>query len=189
MATSGYVDSWVSTHSTGKGAYYRWSWSSSYVSPGVTKITWTLQGRGRTESPTWLLNECHIKVTGGGLSNYSVYSMEWGVNQSTGDGTNTSFNASSDKSWRGSGGSFNVTHSDANALSLTVSIMASFWAGNDTGKTITSTITIDANSPAAAKIWNGSKWVTATPYIWNGSKWVIATPYVWNGSSWVISKG
>lgn len=184
MATSGYCDSWVSTHSTGTGAYYRWYWESSYVSPGVTKISWSLQGRGRTSSPTWLNNECHISVTQAG----QIYSMEWDTNQSFGDGTNTSFNHNSDKSWRTSG-SFNVTHSDANPLNLTVTIMASFWAGNNTGKTTTSTITIDANSPAAAKIWNGSSWVTATPYIWNGSSWVIATPYVWNGSSWVISKG
>ena len=183
---SGYCDSWVSTNgdSTGGGAFYRLHWSSTYVSPGVTRVDWSLQGCGRTSSPTWLLNECHVSVDQAG----TIYSMEWGVNQSTGDGTNTSFNPNSDKSWRSSG-SFNVSHSDANPLTLNVSIYASFYNGNDTGSWAYSTITVDANSPAACKIWNGSSWVTATPYIWNGSSWVIATPYVWNGSSWVISKG
>ena len=187
---SGYCDSWASTNTDGqgKGAFYRFYWETTYVSPGVTQISWSVQGRGRTSSPTWLNNECHVYVSGGGLSDYVVYSMEWNVNQSFGDGTNTSFNHNSDKSWRASG-TFNVAHSDANTLTLNVSIFASFYNGNNTGKWAYSTISVPANSPAACKIWNGSSWVTATPYIWNGSSWVIATPYVWNGSSWVISKG
>ena len=180
MATSGYVDSWVSNHSTGSGAFYRWHWESSYVSPGVTKISWKLQGRGRTSSPTWLTNECHISVTQAG----QIYSMEWDVGQSAGDGTNTSFNHNSDKSWRTSG-SFNVQHSDANALTLTVTIMASFWAGNNTGKTTTSTITIDANPPGLVRIYVNGAWKQAIPYVYNGG-WKQAIPYVYN-NGWKIS--
>jgi hypothetical protein len=61
---SGYCDSWASTNgdSTGGGAFYRLHWSSEYVSPGVTRVNWSLQGCGRYSSPTWLLNECHVSV-------------------------------------------------------------------------------------------------------------------------------
>lgn len=42
-------------------------------------------------------------------------------------------------------------------------------------------------SAGMVRIWNGSSWVSATPYIYNGSTWVQAMPYVYNGSSWVLS--
>lgn len=153
MATSGYCDSWVSTYSTGTGAFYRWYWEANQSTPGKTVINWTLQGRGRTSSPTWLLNECHITV-GGGVG--TIYSMEWGVNQNTGDGTNTSFDQNTNKSWRGNGGSFTITHTNASAVSLTVDIYASFWAGDNTGQNKSSTITIDANPPQYTISYNAN---------------------------------
>lgn len=193
MAMSGYCDSYVSSGTTSEGksysgAYYRWTWSAVHTSPGVTTITWSLQGRGRTSSPTWLMNTCYIDIVVNGTTT-RIYSMPWGTNQDFSDGTNTSFNHNTTKSWRVQNQTLTVNHTDANPLSITVKIYADFWAGSGTGKWNNTTISIDANSPAACKIWNGSSWVTATPYIWNGSSWVIATPYVWNGSSWVISKG
>lgn len=40
----------------------------------------------------------------------------------------------------------------------------------------------------AVQIYNGTKWVSATPYVYNGTKWVQAVPYVYNGTKWVVGK-
>lgn len=62
MAKSGTLDS-------GKdkkyGAYLRFKWSSEKTStPGKTKITWTLTGKGRSKSPTILSTTCSLTVNG-----------------------------------------------------------------------------------------------------------------------------
>lgn len=158
MAMSGYCDSYVTSGTTSggnsySGAYYRWSWTADNSTPGITIINWTLQGRGRTSSPTWLSNECHISLDGGVGQ---IYTMEWEENQSHGDGTNTSFNHNSDKSWRVKDGSFSIARTDASALTLNVTIYASIYSGNNTGKQTVTAITIDANPPQYAIAYNAN---------------------------------
>lgn len=156
MATSGYVDSWktpsgatTTDGSNYSGAYYRWSWKATQIARGQTKISWTLQGCGRTKSPTWLNNECYIDIIQGDATT-RIYELPWSTNQSTGDGTNTSFNADTDKSWRvkeSDDKSFIILHDSEGNASFDVKIKASIWAGRDTGGTVTKTVTLEFNDP------------------------------------------
>ena len=45
------------------GAYWSIVWTESYVSPGVTRVTFDIWKKGRTVSPTWLDTECEITIT------------------------------------------------------------------------------------------------------------------------------
>lgn len=56
-------------------------------------------------------------------------------------------------------------------------------ATNVTGSTNTGTLTITAIS--AARVWNGSAFVSGLVNVWNGTSFVSGTIRVWNGSSWV----
>lgn len=178
MALTGYCDSYVTSGTTSggnsySGAYYRWTWTADNSTPGITIINWTLQGRGRTSSPTWLSNECHISLDGGVGQ---IYTMEWEENQSHGDGTNTSFNHNSDKSWRVKDGSFSIARTDASALTLNVTIYASIYSGNDTGKQTVTAITIDANPPQYAITYNanGGSGTTAGGTKTHGTNYIVA---------------
>ena len=46
------------------------------------------------------------------------------------------------------------------------------------------TLTVDYTLPYATKVWNGTQWVSGTPYVYNGTQWVQGTAYVWNGTEW-----
>ena len=199
MAMSGYCDSWKvpsgKVTTDGKsyaGAFYRWSWTATHISANETRIDWSLQGRGRTSSPTWLVNECYVTINGGGNSNKQIYALPWDTNQTGTEGVNTSFNHNSDVSQRDTG-SFTVKHSGTGTTSVTVTMKVSIYAGRDTGDTTTATIAVDVPTPSAVtegvvKIYNGSKWVNAIPYVYNGSKWIPAKAHTYNGSKWVVNK-
>jgi hypothetical protein len=55
-------------------------------------------------------------------------------------------------------------------------------ATNVTGSTDTGTLTITAIS--AARVWNGSAFVSGLANVWNGSAFVTGTIRVWDGSTW-----
>jgi hypothetical protein len=56
-------------------------------------------------------------------------------------------------------------------------------ATNVTGSTDTGTLTITVIS--AARVWNGSAFVSGLANVWNGTSFVSGTIRVWNGSAWV----
>jgi hypothetical protein len=47
----------------GPGAYWRILIEDFYVSPGKTKIVWTMYKGGRTSSPTWLHTFVKLKIS------------------------------------------------------------------------------------------------------------------------------
>jgi len=49
--------------------------------------------------------------------------------------------------------------------------------------TVSCTLTYD---PGLVSVYNGTSWVSGTPYVWNGSAWVRGMAYVWNGSVWKL---
>jgi hypothetical protein len=56
-------------------------------------------------------------------------------------------------------------------------------ASNSTGSTDTAVQTITVIS--AARVWNGSAFVSGLANVWNGTSFVSGTIRVWNGSAWV----
>jgi hypothetical protein len=56
-------------------------------------------------------------------------------------------------------------------------------ASNSTGSTDTAVQTVTVIS--AARVWNGSAFVSGLANVWNGSSFVSGTIRVWNGSAWV----
>ena len=56
-------------------------------------------------------------------------------------------------------------------------------ATNVTGSTDTAVLTITAIS--AARVWNGTSFVSGLVNVWNGTSFVSGTIRVWNGSAWV----
>jgi hypothetical protein len=56
-------------------------------------------------------------------------------------------------------------------------------ATNVTGSTNTGTLTITVIS--AARVWNGTAFVSGLANVWNGTSFVSGTIRVWNGSAWV----
>ena len=42
------------------------------------------------------------------------------------------------------------------------------------------------HTPGLVSVYNGTSWVSGTPYVWNGSTWVRGMAYVWNGSTWKL---
>jgi hypothetical protein len=56
-------------------------------------------------------------------------------------------------------------------------------ATNVTGSTNTGTLTITVIS--AARVWNGTSFVSGLVNVWNGTSFVSGTIRVWNGSAWV----
>lgn len=59
-------------------------------------------------------------------------------------------------------------------------------ATNVTGSTNTGTLTITVIS--AARVWNGSAFVSGLANVWNGTAFVSGTIRVWDGSAWVNTK-
>lgn len=56
-------------------------------------------------------------------------------------------------------------------------------ASNAGGSVDTPTLTITVTS--AAKVWNGTAFVSGLANVWNGTAFVSGTIRVWNGSAWV----
>ena len=56
-------------------------------------------------------------------------------------------------------------------------------ASNAGGSVDTPTLTITVTS--AAKVWNGTAFVSGLANVWNGTSFVSGTIRVWNGSAWV----
>jgi hypothetical protein len=59
-------------------------------------------------------------------------------------------------------------------------------ATNVTGSTNTGTLTITVIS--AARVWNGTAFVSGLANVWNGTAFVSGTIRVWDGSAWVNTK-
>lgn len=135
MASSGTVKSWVNTNSTGTGAYYSFEWTSAQKSAGVTTVSWSLYGRGRSTSPTWLSNYCLVNCTANGTTT-QLYTHAW--NSEVGDGTGTSF-----KDNLRTSGSFDVKHSSDGSGSFVIDMTVAIYT---TGQHSTSeTVTLDKN--------------------------------------------
>lgn len=155
MASSGTATSWVSTYDDGQGggAYYSFEWTSTKTSPGVTTVSWALYGKGRTSSPRWLNNVCYIDIINNGTTT-RIYTLEWKVDQSFGDGTNTSFNPSHDKSLRTTG-SFIINHDSSGAASFDIKIQFSAYYASPL-HTTTTTATLDTNIPYYTLTYNAN---------------------------------
>lgn len=83
MASSGIIKSWVVpsgyTTSDGNsyaGAYFSFEWTATKKSAGVTTVSWSLYGKGRSSSPTWLNNSCVVTCTANGTTS-TLYSLGW----------------------------------------------------------------------------------------------------------------
>jgi hypothetical protein len=88
MASSGSIisDTW-------NKAYWSFEWTSTPVSPGVTKVSWNLYGRGRSTSPTIYTTKIRLNINGS-----QVFEM-WDKDASFASRKHAS-------------GSFNVTHNN-----------------------------------------------------------------------------
>lgn len=155
MASSGTATSWISTYEDiqGGGAYYNFEWISTKTSPGVTTISWKLYGKGRTSTPRWLQNICYIDIINNGTTT-RIYTLEWDGNQSFEDGTNTSFNASSDKSFRDSG-TFTINHDSSGEASFDIQIQFTAYSSSPLHTTITNVI-LDTNIPYYTLTYNAN---------------------------------
>lgn len=132
MASSGTIKSWVNTNSSGSGAYYSFEWTSSEKSPGVTTVSWSLYGRGRSSSPTWLSNKCIVNCTVNG-STTNLYSKAWSAE--LGNGVGTSFNDNLRTS-----GSFDVKHSSDGSGSFVIDMTVAIYTTTEHSTSETATL-------------------------------------------------
>lgn len=160
MASSGTIKSYVypsgSTTTEGNsfaGAYYSFEWTSEKTGRGETTVSWSLYGKGRTESPQWLNNICYIDLINNNTTT-RIYSLGWKENQNFGDGTNTSFNADSDKSLRTTG-AFKINHDSSGAASFSIKIEFAAFYSTPTYTTTTS-VTLDTNTPYCIISYNAN---------------------------------
>lgn len=135
MASSGTVQSWVNTNSTGTGAYYSFEWTSTQKSAAVTTVSWSLYGRGRSSSPTWLSNYCLVNCTVNG-STTQLYEHKW--SSEVGDGTGTSF-----KDNLRTSGSFDVKHSSDGSGSFVIDMTVAIYTTDQ--HSTSETVTLDKN--------------------------------------------
>lgn len=110
------------------GAYWSIVWTESYVSPGVTRVTFDIWKKGRTVSPTWLDTECEITITDhngtvlyaldtGRMSSSSVYDAD---GQPVISFRNTRYKI---------GETFNVTHKNDGTASFNVAWRVMIYSG------------------------------------------------------------
>lgn len=150
MATSGIVKSWTtpsgSTTAEGKsyaGAYFSWEWTSKQTAKGQTTVTWTLYGKGRTASPSWLSNSCKIDIVHNGVTT-TIRNTAWEKNHNWNTGENCSFDASSTYSKRASD-SFVIQHDSNGAATFTVNMTVAIYT--TTTHSTSERVTLDTNSP------------------------------------------
>lgn len=110
------------------GAYWSIVWTESYVSPGVTRVTFDIWKKGRTVSPTWLDTECEITITDhngtvlytldtGRMGSSSVYDAD---GQPVISFRNTRYKI---------GETFNVTHKNDGTASFNVAWRVMIYSG------------------------------------------------------------
>lgn len=110
------------------GAYWSIVWTESYVSPGVTRVTFDIWKKGRTVSPTWLDTECEITITDhngtvlytldtGRMSSSSVYDAD---GQPVISFRNTRYKI---------GETFDVTHNNDGTASFNVAWRVMIYSG------------------------------------------------------------
>ena len=136
------------------GAYWSIVWESSYVSPGVSKVTFDIWKKGRTSSPTWLDTECEITITD--QNGNTLYTLDTGRM-----GSSSVYDADGQPviSFRNTrykiGESFNISHNNDGSASFNVAWRVMIYSGvyhstTNNGNAIASnvpyyTLTLSAN--------------------------------------------
>ena len=122
MASSGKVIS-----NKYNSAYWSFEWTSSEVSPGKTKVNWTLYAKGRNSSPTQYVTKIKLYVNG------KVEFERWDESATF---TGTKYDS----------GSFTVTHDETGKGTFTTRLYVSKIYDAVTIPS-TQTITLDTNKP------------------------------------------